>query len=98
MIGISSTTTGVLLRKADSTAAPSATSARASRGCIFARAMMRSATRLITPVRISDPDSTNIAPTVSGALLEKTEKSDFSLSRPNSANAQAPTTAITVGE
>ena len=47
---------------------------------------------------MSAPDSTNIAPTVSGALLEKTEKSDFSSSKPSSAKAQAPSTETTVGE
>ena len=85
MIGISTTTTGVLLRKAEASVAPSMTSTIARRGCFSARFMTKSAARLMVPVRMSAPASTNIAPMVSGALFEKTENSPFSSSSPSAA-------------
>ncbi len=73
MMGMSTTTTGVLFRKAEAKSAPTRTSTIASRGCFSARFMIASATRWITPVRMSAPDNTNIAPMTIGAELEKTE-------------------------
>src|SRR5690606_11060887 len=51
----------------------------------------------ITPVRINAPDRMNIAPTVSGALFEKTPYAAFSSSSPSASITPAPATATTDG-
>ena len=65
--GIRMTTIGVLLTKADATAATPSTATTAVRGRVFARLSTRPASASSVPVRTSAAESTSIAPIATAA-------------------------------
>ena len=89
-------TTGVLLMNAESSTTPSISAITASVGEPFCASVATfRPTQSITPVRSSAADRTNIAPTVIGAALEKTDKVSPTVRIPVSIRAPIASRATT---